>query len=78
MVEINFMEVYCQPTKNIFKVTISQEKYEESKRTMSDIHPRTFYLGSGVVRGENKLGQTVLDASLRGRSTHFAVFKTCF
>jgi len=43
MGEINFMEVYCQPAKNIFEATIFHcIKYFKSKRTMSDIHRAHF------------------------------------
>jgi len=40
---------------------------------MSDIHSRTFHLGSCKVGRVDKLGQTVLDAGLGGGLTHFAV-----
>jgi len=55
MVGNNFLKVYCQcqPAKNIFEVTIHRKIYFiKSKRTMCDIHPRTFHLGSGIAWGQ--------------------------
>jgi len=70
--------VYCQTAKYIFEVTLTEKKYfEESKRTISDIHPRLFHLSSGVER-EDKLGHKVLDAGLRAdqllKKCVFAIF----
>jgi len=56
-----------------FRSDSTKKYFEDSKRTVSDIHPCTFHLGSGVA-GKDKLGQTVLHTGLGGGSTHFANF----
>jgi len=53
MVEINFMEMYCQPAKNIFDATIFHCKkyFSKIKRTISDIHLCTLHSSSGIAGG---------------------------
>jgi len=53
MVEINFMEMYCQPAKNIFEATIFHCKkyFKRVKGGMIDIQSRTLHSGNDKAGG---------------------------
>jgi len=65
MVEINFMELYCQPAKNIFESTIFHckniLKKQKNNERYSFAHTSFGQWHSGEGAGD-KLRQTVLDA----------------
>jgi len=47
MVENRFYRGVLSNNENIFEATRRKKYFEESNRTVSDIHPHTFYLGRG-------------------------------